>query len=569
MSDAPSPRVRWALRLLPLVVIAIGYGAIVRFGLVADARLLIRENAFLRRWDQLVPNLSHDYFWSSSGASIPYWRPLTKASWLVEWRLGSGGAWLFFVVQLVWLAVAALGVAGLVRRLDGSAVAGAVAALLFALHPAVIEPAALVMARSDLVAAAALVWSLCGFLDWQRGVRGGFALHVTALLIALGSKESSVVAPPLVALLWLATAPTVQRRDVTRLVFATASIALYLGLRAMVLRGVAPAGIVFDALRLGVAGARYMRNLAPWSLASSIRNIPIAEAQSSGELVWAALTWAALGLVAAMLLLRLVRRGERKPAWLLVATLLPLLPVLLVKKVYVPSIEGKLALADRWLLGSLLFSSTAVALAGDALRRAWPRATWPLLTLLTVWVGARLVLLPAQLAPYASEETLLDKEDETYRATPDPYRTVEDRCRAADRAMLRAAAADRVDEAESAYRAQPEPCAQRVDATFNLLALQVRNRRFTAARPLVDALLSRTAELDERNQAPFAYLAGEVFVETGEPARGQQLLEQAIQRGVRTCAVLAALGRAFELQGNDANASLAKARAQQCYNRPR
>lgn len=564
-----SPRVRWALRLFPLVVIAIGYGAIVRFDLVADARLLIRENTFLRRWDQLVPNLAHDYFWSSSGASIPYWRPLTKASWLFEWQLGGGATWVFFVVQLVWLAAAAIGVAGLVRRLDGGAVAGAIAALLFALHPAVIEPAALVMARSDLVAAAALVWSLCGFLDWQRGERGGLALHVVALLVALGSKESSVVVLPLAALLWLATAPTIQRRDLARLLPAAGSIALYLSLRASVLRGAASAGVTFDTLRLGVAGARYLRNLVPWSLSSSIRNIPIAEAESAGELVWAALAWAVLLLVAVVLVFRLARHGERRGVWLLVAALLPLLPVLLVKKVYVPSIEGKLALADRWLLGSLLFSSIAVALAGDGLRRAWPRATWPLFAMATVWCGARLVILPSQLAPYANEQALLDKEDETYRATPDPYRTIEDRCRAADRAMLRAAAANRLDEAESAFRDQPAPCAARVDATFNLLALQVRNRRFLAARPLVDALLPRTAELDERNQAPFAYLAGEVLVETGDPARGQKLLEQAIARGVRTCAVLAALGRAFELQGNAADASLAKARAQECYNRPR
>ena len=188
---------------MPLVVVALAYASTLRFALVADARLLLLENRLIRGWENLWPNLTHDYFWSSSGASIPYWRPLTKGSWLVEQQLGAGAPIVFHAVQLGWLLAAMVAVQALVRRLGGSALAAGAASLLFALHPSLVEPTALVMARSDLVATAGLGGAVVGFLDWRDGKRWGLALHVAALVVALGSKESAVLARPSVRLLWL------------------------------------------------------------------------------------------------------------------------------------------------------------------------------------------------------------------------------------------------------------------------------------------------------------------------------------------------------------------------------
>lgn len=551
---------------MPLVVVALAYASTLRFALVADARLLIVENRLLRGWENLGPNLAHDYFWSSSGASIPYWRPLTKGGWLVEQQLGDGSPIVFHLVQLGWLLLAMVAVQALVRRLGGSALAAGTASLLFALHPSLVEPTALVMARSDLVAAAGLGGAVVGFLDWRDGKRGGLFLHVAALVVALGSKESGVLALPIVALLWLTLERPVpvQRSRLVELAPVVGLTTLYLGLRAVVLAGTEPAGVIFDPLRVAIAGATYLRNLNPLRVTSAIRNLPIAEAQSQPAQLVALATWLML-LIVAIGLWRSVRRGgDRRAIWLTLAILLPLAPVLMVKKVYVPSIEGKLALADRWLLGSLLFSSAACGWMLDRAVRRWRHAL-PLFAMLIVsWSVVRVVRLPRELRLYATELALLAKDDEAYERTPPAFRTAEDRCRFADRALLRAAAANDLDGAERAYREQPSGCAVRIDGAFNLLALLVRNGRHAAARPIVDAISTRPAELDERNQGPFAYLAGAVLTETGDPARGEQLLKQAMSRGVLTCGVLEALSRAFAQQGKTDEAALATQRAAQC-----
>ena len=504
----------------------------------------------------LGPNLAHDYFWSSSGATIPYWRPLTKASWLVEYQLGGGATWPFFAVQLGWLLVALLGVQRLVRQLDGSPRAAAVAALLLALHPSLVEPVALVMARSDVAAGAGLILAVVGFVDWLRGARLGLVAHLLGVVLALGSKEASVVVAPLVVLLWLAIERPLEVRSLLRIAPSIVLVGVYLVLRRAVLADADPGALGFDLLRVSVAGAAYLRQLAPLALESSIRNLPRAEASSTRALVGSLVTWLALAALAAALLQRRFRRRDLRWQWLLLATLLPLAPVLLVKKVYVPSIEGKLPLADRWLLPSLLFSSVAMGLLFDRVARLRPRFGAALLLVVVGWAGARLLLVGGELAPYATELALLDKEDATFARTPEAYRTEEDRCRAADRQMIRAAARNDVEAAQASMRSRPSSCAARVDATFNLLSLLVRNRRFGDARPLVDALLPRSAELDERNLGPFAYLAGTVLAETGDGGRAERLL-------------LEALARAVEQQGRTADAHTWSTRAQQCRAQPR
>ena len=67
--------------VLPCLAALIAYRCVAGFQFAADARMLILDNRLLQdatgAWAQVV----HDYFWSSSGSMIPYWRPLTKLSW--------------------------------------------------------------------------------------------------------------------------------------------------------------------------------------------------------------------------------------------------------------------------------------------------------------------------------------------------------------------------------------------------------------------------------------------------------------------------------------------------------
>ena len=119
----------WAARwagwgwLVPIAAILAVFRHSPRFGLLSDAAFLIEENLWLRGPGALWANLTHDYFWSSSGNTLPYWRPLTKAAWVVEHVLFGGWAGGFHLVQVGLHAVATLGVFFLAREL-GAHVAG-------------------------------------------------------------------------------------------------------------------------------------------------------------------------------------------------------------------------------------------------------------------------------------------------------------------------------------------------------------------------------------------------------------------------------------------------------------
>ncbi len=145
MSTANAMRRYWWLPAL--VVVAVAYRTSPTFGFVGDAGFLIEQNRFLDSLSQLWGNLTHDYFWSSSGNHIPYWRPLTKASWLLEvaaWGRNPAG---FHVVQVAWLLVGVAGVQALARALGVSRLWAALAGLMFGLHPVAVEPTCLIMAR--------------------------------------------------------------------------------------------------------------------------------------------------------------------------------------------------------------------------------------------------------------------------------------------------------------------------------------------------------------------------------------------------------------------------------------
>ncbi len=182
--------------LAPLAVLWVFRG-VAAFDFVADARFLIAENTYIRDLHQLWPTLTRNYFWSSSGAAIPYWRPLTKLSWLLEYQLFAGWPGGYMLVQLGWFLLGVLGVQGLARGLGCARSWAATAGLLFGLSPVAIEPVCLLMARSDVVAGTAAVWSVLAFLRWQaRGSAAWAALHLVAAVLALASKESAVILAP-------------------------------------------------------------------------------------------------------------------------------------------------------------------------------------------------------------------------------------------------------------------------------------------------------------------------------------------------------------------------------------
>ena len=539
--------------LLAPAAVLFAYRGVGRNGFLGDARFLIAENRYLQDLSYLWENLRHDYFWSSSGAHIPYWRPLTKASWLLEYQLfgerASGYAW----VQLGWQLAAVLGVQVLARSLGLPRRWAATAGLLFGLSAVAIEPVSLLMARSDVMCACATLWAIASWHRWSLGGGRGWAvLHGLAVVIALGSKEIGVMIAPVLTLWSLfrwrlaggTRAVTGGVRDAAlRLLPAWALGAAALWTRARVLAepagGGALAGALADPLRILASLARYLQNLLPFRLSSSVRSLPHAEAESLGFLLPALLTLAAAGALLVWLLRRRSADALGLAGWLLLA----LAPVLAVADISVPGVAGKYPLADRWLYHALAAASLLAALAFASLpvRRVQPA----LLAVAAAWAAGVILVNESVRAEYVSSLSTLDTEDRAvYYATPPEFRTSEDECRFLDRQQLRAAdAGDLTHALELADQALAQ-CSDDVPTRklYRFGAL-VGLRRFEEARPLAEELLAQPPAY-ARSHARLTYLAGVALLETGSPEPAERWLLTSRELGNQSCAVDVQLARA-------------------------
>jgi len=529
-----APRVaRAAWWWLPLAATAAAFSTTLGFELVADARFLVADNPLIRDLTSLWDNVTHDYFWSASGNTIPYWRPVTKASWVLEYQLFGDWAGGYHLVNVLWHLAGVAGVLALARRLGLSRVWTGVAGLLYGLHPVTGEPVCLVMARSDVAAAGATVWA---FVAWERWVAGGrwaaFAGLVGAAALALGSKEVAVILGP-VAFVWAwvsgALGDALRRRRTLAGLLALAGLTgAYLIARDAVLAGYPRPALVVDPLRIVSGGGRALAALLPFRLDSGLRNVSRAEAaQLSAWVVGGALwtfTLAAGGWGA--------WRRRPEPTLLVAWLAASLAPILLVATVHVPGARGKIALADRWVLqaamaaslgwawwGGRLFQSRRGPRRGPRGRGSWAwlvearGAVWAAVGL---WAAASLVVAPVAHGVYASEEALLAHEDDELRDIPRRFWTQEDVCRALDRRLARALAQGRGEDAARQARAAPAACLSEPDFAFNAASAALAGGDVARARALAERLLARPG--GDRRHVPRAHvIAGVAALREGAP----------------------------------------------------
>lgn len=535
-----TPRVRTGLAVLawvlPLLLTAVAYRASLGFGLVGDAVFLIQDNAFMREWGDLWGLVTHGYFWSSSGEVIGYWRPLTKASWLVEVLLGGGAPAVHHAIQIGWLLVGVTGVQALGRDLGLTPALASGAAILVGLHPAAIEAACLVMARSDVVVMAAMVWAILFWrIGWRTGRARWWALHLLALSVALGSKEVGVVTPVIAGLFWAMERGWRRgwRRGLVALGPAVALTLLYLVLRGAVLGDGPGAGIALDPLRWFATGGGYLAGLAPFRLETGVRNLPRTEALSALVILRHAFAWTALVGVGAWAALR---RPSNLPlvGWMA----LVMAPVLLVEAINVPNIDGKFPMADRWLFHAV--GPVALLLAGLAAELRGPWAARIVAGAFALWVVASLAVSGDTHRWYRDSRSLLERDAAAFAATPEAFRTPQDRCVQFERLLL----VDIWDAGEGAIedldaRLQEYSgtlgCEAGIDLTFNLASYHVRRGAHLQARPLLRALLA-SGRLGREAAAAYL-LAGVVEVQVGSPEQGLGLLAEARALGLTDCRI--------------------------------
>jgi hypothetical protein len=173
------------------------------------------------------------------------WRPLTVASYALQWS-GAEAAGPFLIANVLLHVAVSLLVLALGRRLLPSGGAAFCGAILFAVHPVHAEAVAWVSGRAELLAALFVVGA---WLAWLTPGRAAATASAALLACGLLSKESALVAP----LLFVAGDLLLLRRPVprARLALLSAVILAAWAARLAVLPQALPGGAPFGDVPLG------------------------------------------------------------------------------------------------------------------------------------------------------------------------------------------------------------------------------------------------------------------------------------------------------------------------------
>jgi Flp pilus assembly protein TadD len=190
---------RWAIPALVAGVVCLVYSATLAFSFVYDDNFQIVDNAWLTS-TRYIPRFFTAHVWAFADVSGVYWRPLFLL-WLFLQRTVFGltpAAW--HAATVAMHAASSVLVYLLVRRITADRATGVLAAMIFGLHPALLESVAWISGVSDPLLAVTLIPALLFYLRWQesRSARA-LAWSIVFYALALLAKEPAVMLLPLVA----------------------------------------------------------------------------------------------------------------------------------------------------------------------------------------------------------------------------------------------------------------------------------------------------------------------------------------------------------------------------------
>jgi protein O-mannosyl-transferase len=262
---------------------ALGYTRTLGHDLVWDDVPLLRRIAehFAARGMTGVLTAEFDF---PTMPALGYYRPIVLLSLWVDSLLAPHFPGVYHFTNVVLHVAAALLTTRVVTRVAGSAPAGLVGGLLFALHPVHVESVAFVSGRTDILAC---VFSLASVLAWlgsrdlqARSTAAQMTGGAAAFTLALLSKEVSFLLPAIL-LGWDAVLPRRGenrgwwRRNRSWLAVWAACIVAVLLLRYLVIgvplgrSGASPPGIGPPVLLVPAVLLFYLRLLCvPWPLSS-------------------------------------------------------------------------------------------------------------------------------------------------------------------------------------------------------------------------------------------------------------------------------------------------------------
>ncbi|MEO3715562.1 hypothetical protein [Roseateles flavus] len=198
-----SDRLQWAL--LVLVCIAL-YGRTIGFAYVWDDGII-----FLSKNSLVVEPLSWRLLTEPILEGTSYMRPLVLLSWWAEFHLFGQQPGVSHGINVALLLINVLLLRSLARRVLEErgevqpAFWATVAALCYAVHPALIESTAWVSGRFDLLATTGILAASRAFLAYGRPLPVRVVGVLLGTLVALASKELGAVTPGILFCLWMAT----------------------------------------------------------------------------------------------------------------------------------------------------------------------------------------------------------------------------------------------------------------------------------------------------------------------------------------------------------------------------
>ncbi len=405
-ADAARRQAGWGpTGLLGAVLLAtvLAYAPSLGGDFVWDDVILIRDNQSLHDLPRALREAGGDLFGGSAGERSlrsGYARPVVVLLNALTWSAFGGRPLPYRASNLALHLAAVLLLAGLLRRLGLSSWAAAVAAAVFALHPAQTEAVAFISGRPDLLAALACLAAACLYFDARRrpgrAARARLGAALLCALCGLGAKEIALVlpvalaaaellglgrsaAPPrerarwalgllLVALglaalrLTLGPTPGLAGAPLGARIWAAGRLVwLYAGLLFVPLDG----RVSFDGLPLGAAGLRAAAGLAVAGVA-----LGVAALQARQRPRWAlACLWLLLFLLPVLQLVPLPTAAAQRYLYL------PLVGLALAAGLGVDGLLRGLRarpLAQRWGVAAAL----GLAVAGLAWGSAARAATW-------------------------------------------------------------------------------------------------------------------------------------------------------------------------------------------------
>jgi tetratricopeptide (TPR) repeat protein len=199
-AEAPSisrPQKRWLAPALISFVVCLVYLGTVGFQFVYDDPFQIVDNSWLS-W-HYIPQYFTRHVWAFAGISGVYWRPLFLLWLLLQHALFGASPAGFHAFTVLLHASATVLVYVLALHLTRDRATAIIAALIFGVHPALIESVAWVSGCTDPLLACCLIAAFLAFLNWREHHSGAWLLaSLGAYALALMSKEPAVMLLPLV-----------------------------------------------------------------------------------------------------------------------------------------------------------------------------------------------------------------------------------------------------------------------------------------------------------------------------------------------------------------------------------